>query len=450
MGLVEFPNGITSFGMPIVGGHYITSGDVYFVHNGIGSNGNSGEDTNHARAALDSIITNKATANKYDHIFCMPGHAENIATTTTVDIDKAGLSIIGLGRGTNRPTFTHTATGAYMDAAAANLTLRNLYFKGGVNSGTVAMLNIAGTNILIDVCEFKNISAALHTDYFIQTSGAAQACDYLTIENCLFGSETTGDCNAAIWLEELNDFVLIRNNIIYGAYDDAGIFGASGIHLTQLSIIGNIVENTESGDWAIEIQGNATGFCTGNRMYTDAFATMLDPGYLKCSDNKGSIAVDQEAIPIPGPTSLIDKGTRYFTLATSFSSATWNTAASHEIATVTGLCRLRIIPQCTTTLVGGANGGTGEISLGIAERTSMGLELTTADNIDAEDIWATSGTTHYKGTDFSNAIDIVTDGDDVGYTVATSALTAGVLTFHIWWEPIEPGATVVAGGGGAL
>lgn len=430
----------------------IVAGNVRFVDSGgtkTLDDPNYGGDPGKTFKTWDYAI-GKMTADNGDHIIILPGHAENIALTTTVDIDVAGLKIIGLGRGSNRPTFTQTATDAYVDAVAANLELRNLYFKGGVNSGTVAMLNIGAKNILIDACEFKNISALLHTDYFIQTSGAANVCDYLTVQNCLFNSQTTGDCNAAIWLEEVEDSVLIRGNIILGAYDDGGIFVAAAKVCTMLRIEDNIIENTETGDWAIEVASASTGFCINNRMYTNAYATMLDPGSLKCSGNVGSITTDQEAIPIPAPQVLAGPGSNYFTVATSFGSATWNTVASHEIATVTGLCRLRIIPECTTSVVGGTNADSGSLALGIKDNTTLSITATTATNLNAIDIWATSGTTHYQGFGDSGYVDIISNGDDVGYTIGTSALTAGVIEFHIWWEPLESGASVVAGGGGAL
>jgi len=42
-------------------------------------------------------------------IYCMPGHAENLAADSAVDVDIASIKIVGLGWGVSRPTFTATA-----------------------------------------------------------------------------------------------------------------------------------------------------------------------------------------------------------------------------------------------------------------------------------------------------------------------------------------------------
>lgn len=438
-------------GIPVGGGpDHIITGDVYFVNSTGGSSGAGGKKPTDTMATIDQAV-GKCTANNGDVIYVMPGHAENISATTSLDIDVAGITIIGLGNGESRPILTQTGTTAYVDVAAANTTIKNILFKAGVNTGTVAMLQIQADDCLVEGNEFRNVSSTLHTNHFIETSATSNAADRLTIRgNQFYAVSADADCDSAISLPGVQDSVIIEDNIITGTFDDAGIHNVTGKVCTNLKILNNVVENTQSGDHAIELVSACTGFCVGNRLYSDAFATMLDPGSLKCIDNLGSITTDQQGVLVPNPSGINGPGSNYFTLATSFSSATWNSVASHEIATVTGLCRLRIVPECTTTLVGGANAGTGEISLGIADSTALGLAATTADNIDAGDIWGTSATTHNKGISFSNAVDIVSLADDVGYTVATSALTAGVLTFHIWWEPLEVSAGVVAGAGGAL
>ena len=78
MGLTNFPNGISSFGVPVLGGGAITTtGSIFFVDSVTGSNGNSGADSDHPFATIDYAI-GKCTANKGDHILVMPGHNEAI------------------------------------------------------------------------------------------------------------------------------------------------------------------------------------------------------------------------------------------------------------------------------------------------------------------------------------------------------------------------------------
>ncbi len=143
MGLTNFPNGITSFGVPVLGSGAAvpaTTGSYIFVDSNSGSNGNHGRDKDNPVADLASAIA-LTTAAKGDVIILMPGHAETVSTTIT---PKAGSSIVGLGRGRNRAVFT--ATAAALDVftiSAANVTLQNFVIVGASASVT-ALLEISG------------------------------------------------------------------------------------------------------------------------------------------------------------------------------------------------------------------------------------------------------------------------------------------------------------------
>src|SRR3990167_10072931 len=105
MPLTKFPRGISSFGMPVLGGGSIpaTTGTYYFVDSATGNNTNSGKDPNEAVASIDTAI-GLCTASKGDIIIVMPGHAET--TTGEITADVIGITILGLGFGRSRPTIT--------------------------------------------------------------------------------------------------------------------------------------------------------------------------------------------------------------------------------------------------------------------------------------------------------------------------------------------------------
>ena len=46
----------------------------------------------------------------------------------------------------------------------------------------------------------------------------------------------------------------------------------------------------------------------------------------------------------------------YLSVAVAMTSATWNTAAKHEVFTVTGLVRMKMWIECTATLTDAADG----------------------------------------------------------------------------------------------
>lgn len=142
--------------------------------------------------------------------------------------------------------------------------------------------------------------------------------------------------------------------------------------------------------------------------------------------------------------------TNYLSVATDFTSATWNTVAAHEILTVTGACHIIILPQITTTIT--STGGLGTLILGDETTTNSLITLTVADDLAAGEWWfdATATRTLAAKSIFEKTDFVVAAGKDIGYTVATAALTAGVITFHVWWEPIDATGAVAAGAGGVL
>jgi hypothetical protein len=133
-------------------------------------------------------------------------------------------------------------------------------------------------------------------------------------------------------------------------------------------------------------------------------------------------------------------------------TGTWSTAASHEIATITGMVKMLVIPVCTASVSSVSD--TGTISLG---------DETTADSIIAAstlgsgamvagELWvdATLTRTILTQTQLNALTFVVANGKDIGYTVGTNALSGGAITFHIWWTPLDATGAVVAGSGGTL
>ena len=155
------------------------------------------------------------------------------------------------------------------------------------------------------------------------------------------------------------------------------------------------------------------------------------------------------------PTVGSERLANYFTVTADMSSATWNTAASHELATVTGLVHIVIIPECTATLTDAADGAS--IQLGVEGSTAALIASTGAagaggNTISTGELWldATPADLTDNRT-AQNALDFkVGNGHDVGYEITGAALTGGTIIFHIFWEPISATGAVVAGVGGSL
>ena len=87
-------------------------------------------------ATIDAAV-GACTANAGDVIYVMPGHTETVIKASGLDLDVAGITIIGIGTGSLRPTINFTTVvGADMDVVAANVTIQNILFTGGKDALT--------------------------------------------------------------------------------------------------------------------------------------------------------------------------------------------------------------------------------------------------------------------------------------------------------------------------
>jgi hypothetical protein len=137
-------------------------------------------------ATIDYAI-GRCTANNGDIIYVLPDHAETISAAGGITCDVAGVSIIGLGVGTDRPAINFTATGSTLPVSAANVTLYNLLFTGGVDAITT-MLPVTAANCNIINCEARDVTG--NALVFASFSAAA---DYPLIDGFTYlGSLTLG------------------------------------------------------------------------------------------------------------------------------------------------------------------------------------------------------------------------------------------------------------------
>ena len=193
-------------------------GDIWFVDSGCTTGADSagyGQNPDAAFLTLDYAV-GKCTANNGDVIYCMPGHAENLTGAASVDIDVAGVTVIGLGKGADRPTFTATVAAGAFKLNAASVRVENLLFLGGVDV-TTGMLRVAGADCAIIGCEYRD-SVGQATDVVI----TAATADRLLIDGFRFIGDAAAGADTAIALVGGSD-IEIRNFYIYGNFALGGI-----------------------------------------------------------------------------------------------------------------------------------------------------------------------------------------------------------------------------------
>jgi hypothetical protein len=278
----NFPSGITSQGIPVIPGVPLTTGTYFFVHSGTGADSASGRDKTHPLATVAAAIA-KCTANKGDVILLMPGHAETILNATAFNLSIAGVSVIGLGQGLLRPTFTYTtATTATWTVSAANCSITNCHFIANFANVASAFTTAAAKDFAITQNSFVDNSASLNFLCIVTTNATNNDADGLTFTNNYVYSLPATDGAVVSVLGNL-----LRLNVSYNYVDKPGVTNDAGHLITMSSkvcggvrIIGNFVS-------MVALISQATGaLFTGSS--TTSSGHCCD-NYLICSDTTAAI-----------------------------------------------------------------------------------------------------------------------------------------------------------------
>lgn len=201
------------------------------------------------------------TASAGDVIYVAPGYTETITGAAGTAISKAGVTIIGLGMGTLRPTITFTtAVAASFDVTAANVSISNMVFTCGIDAQT-AMINVTGADVSFINCEFNTNSGTVGAILGILTAATATR---LIVDDCRFlgPAINAGTTTTAQIKHEVGVDYQIKNSYFTGKMTQA-ILNATTV------LRGAIQSNRfviATGTVAITMAAASTPFITNNRI----------------------------------------------------------------------------------------------------------------------------------------------------------------------------------------
>jgi hypothetical protein len=171
----------------------------------------------------------------------MPGHAETVSAAAGIAISKIGVSVVGMGTGTLRPTITFaTDTLADIDIDAANVSLINLRFISNIASLDAPIdVNAAGFEMVN--CDFYCTVASTGFDITVITDATAND---MVITGCHFyydyslaGTSVSDTATEVIRLVGADRAIIVGN--YFASESTTGII--NGITTESLSI--NISNN---------------------------------------------------------------------------------------------------------------------------------------------------------------------------------------------------------------
>lgn len=197
--LSNYPNGfaagVTIQGVPL---QMTNPGKVFWVGNSatlqVGEKTASDANTGTFLSPFSTVdyAIGKCAANRGDIIFIRPNHTTTVSSASGVDLDVAGVAIIGLGRGSNRPTFNYTATASTFTIAAANCLVHNILHTGGIDA-VVSPIVVSAADCVISANELRDVTGQM-TDGILTTAAA----DRLKILNHVHDGAAAAGTNAGI------------------------------------------------------------------------------------------------------------------------------------------------------------------------------------------------------------------------------------------------------------
>lgn len=411
-------------------------GTVYYVYDSGSGGGTSWGD---ADTTLDTAV-NRCSANNNDIILVASNHNENLSGADAVDIDTAGVSVIGIGQGAARPMFDFDDAAAEIVIGAANVVVENLQFKPGVTLVLKAIdVEVAGDYAVIKNCSIIEGEAA-GTDEFVDGIIVGTTATNVTVDGCsMVGTGT--EMNSFINMEAATIADLtVKNCYVYGALLEAPIYGAATVP-TNVTIANNNFENTSTGQLCIEFTGNATGTITDNLLISDVYGSILDPGLAICSGNKQSVNGGASTEDIP-----LVKGKSY-----SRAMLTGDTNATDNLFDVTGgqIIITSCVAKCTVAV-----GGATVMKIFIDADDTFDYDVTTSVDIDTVDAGGLLTFTAAAGESVL-AVQAVGGSGSMGVPIQwwieegmmTSTLDSGGSTGDLEWyiifTPVADGVEVI-------
>lgn len=441
---MSFARTPTAFdGRPVAPMFEVPPGNVFWVHSGTGSDTNKGT---HARpfATLDYAI-GRCTANNGDVIYLKAGHSETITAAAGVNADVAGVSIVGLGRGSDRPTFNFTtSTAATFAVAAANVSVSGCLFTSGI-ANLVKMMPVTGTDCKIAHNEFREGTSSMLVALSVEASRAHVHHNLIRMDE----PDISNNGDNALSIDGGLEGVLVEHNVMVGDFDGSVMQRKAGNGDFML-LRQNYMENTKVGLTVLFIHSSGTN--VGAAVLDNRFAAVPGAGLLvtqmrdHLSAGNLSLVGETGAGEFPDPGyQQGERSGRVVLKQTGSMASGFGVCDDPVMFTVTGVVAARVFGVVTTAITSTSNNGT--LSVGVADSNALLVPAITMNGTNGaqHDVLATATTT-VNGDVLANGGEyvVIANGVDIQAFVATNAMTAGAVDFYCEWYPISSDGNVVA------
>lgn len=222
---------------------------------------------------------NAASANRGDVVVVLPGYDHTLSRSDSWN--TAGIHIIGIGDGENRPTVRFGAVTDEVNVGANYVHIKGLRFLADADSITLGLdLDTGFGGAHIENCVWDWNSNGRN---FVTMLRSGQ--DNVVIENNQFRAEDTAGAQVGVLLRA-GTYPTVKNNFFYGQFDSVGSAAATaagaitsdttGAAMSGVNISDNtIVSSDTAAGLLINIDGALThrGIVANNKLATYDTAT---------------------------------------------------------------------------------------------------------------------------------------------------------------------------------
>ncbi len=283
------------------------TGSTIYVQSTSGSNGNEGTSPTAPKSTIAGAML-AVTANHDDVIVCLPGHTEAV-TVSSLNLNKAGVIIVGLGTGSAKATLTFSATDSRINTTTANCVMKNFRWTAGVGDVVTAVLHAtaAQNTRYIDIEFFASSTFNFINGY---TLGAANISDGCRWEQNYVRTADAGQLALCVTAAAHNDLKFYDNYVVHAAAA-AGLLTGGSADFLGIDVRGNFVQTGQTdgavGVLVITTGTASSGSIVGNDMKTaDAAANVAIPIASKVYAAKNYIAGADEVGTVIGVGTLFD------------------------------------------------------------------------------------------------------------------------------------------------
>lgn len=265
----------------------------------VNSAASAGGDGGSPASAKTTLAAALAVAVSGDRIYIAPGHAETISAAGGITWSTSGISVFGLGVGTNRPTFSWSATDATFLISGSNNILSNVLCLPSIDEVVLAF-GVTGTNVILDRVDVRDVTSKqfiAFATFATGTDGVVSNCEHY---------QATAAAATQIWITATSNtrFKLLNNRFYLALKDAAAGAVFFGVTSTNILLKGNDVKLTGFSANLLSAflsLNTTTGLVAYNNIGADvnAVTTINDMPGCRSMQNFCTLLVDKSGILDP-------------------------------------------------------------------------------------------------------------------------------------------------------